>query len=64
MGELIPKRENSFDPVTMLTWGKVRHIDDNKFILFIPYSKTTGFRGKVVDIFEIKGNKKLPSSSL
>ena len=57
MGELVPNKENSFNPITTLTWGNVRHIDDNEFILFIPYSKTTSFRGKVVDIFEIKGNK-------
>ena len=61
MGELVPERENSVDPVTTLTWGNDKQIDDNEFILFIPYSKTTGFRGKVVDIFKIKGNKNCPA---
>ena len=64
MGELVPNKENSFNPITTLTWGNVRHIDDNEFILFIPYSKTTSFRGKVVDIFEIKGNKNCPAAAL
>ena len=64
MGELVPNKENSFDPITPLTWGNVKHIDDNEFILFIPYSKTTGLRGEVVDIFEIKGNKNCPAASL
>ena len=63
MGELVPNKENSFDPITTLTWGNVKHIDDNEFILFIPYSKTTSFRGKVVDIFEIKGNKNCPAAA-
>ena len=64
MGELVPTNERSFDPATTLLWGNIRKINDTEFLLFIPYSKTTGFKGKIVDIFEIKGDKNCPAATL
>ena len=64
MGELVPTNERSFDPATTLLWGNIRKINDTEFVLFIPYSKTTGFKGKIVDIFEIKGDKNCPAAAL
>ena len=64
MGELVPTNEKSFDPATTLLWGNVRKMDETEFTLFIPYSKTTGFKGKIVDVFEIDSDKNCPAAAL
>ena len=64
MGELVPSQERNFDASTTLLWDNVREINNTKFIMFVPYSKTTGFKGKIVDIFEIKGDKNCPAAAL
>ena len=64
MGELVPSQERDFDASTTLLWDNVREISNTEFIMFVPYSKTTGFKGKIVDIFEIKGDKNCPAAAL
>ena len=64
MGELVPSQERTFDASTTLLWDNVREINNTEFIMFVPYSKTTGFKGKIVDIFEIKGDKNCPAAAL
>ena len=64
MGELVPSQERNFDASTTLLWDNVREISNTEFIMFVPYSKTTGFKGKIVDIFEIKGDKNCPAAAL
>ena len=64
MGELLSSHENSFDSATTLVWENVNFVDSNEVLIHIPYSKTTGFKGKMIDIFEIKGNKNCPVSAL
>ena len=64
MGELVPSQERNFDASTTLLWDNVREINNTEFIMFVPYSKTTGFKGKIVDIFEIKGDKNCPAAAL
>ena len=64
MGELLPENEKYFDPSTTLLWENVKQISDKDVIIFIPYSKTTGFKGKMVDLFAIKGNKCCPVSAI
>ena len=64
MGELVPTYEKNFDPSTTLMWENVKFSDDGEILIFIPYSKTTGFKGKVVDVFKIDNNKNCPAASL
>ena len=64
MGELLSSHENSFDSATTLVWENVNFVDSNEVLIHIPYSKTTGFKGKMIDIFEIKGNKNCPAAAL
>ena len=64
MGELVPSQERNFDASTTLLWDNVREINNTEFIMFVPYSKTTGFKGKIVDIFEIKGDKNCPAAAI
>ena len=54
MGELVPTSKNSFGPATTLTWDNVKFLENKEALIFIPYSKTTGFNGKVVDVFTIE----------
>ena len=64
MGELVPSQERNFDASTTLLWDNVREINNTEFIMFVPYSKTTGSKGKIVDIFEIKGDKNCPAAAI
>ena len=64
MGELVPSQERNFDASTTLLWDNVREINNTEFIMFVPYSKTTGFKRKIVDIFEIKGDKNCPAAAI
>ena len=64
MGELLASHENGFDPATTLVWENVRISISNEVLIFIPYTKTTGFKGKIIDLFEIKGNKNCPVSAI
>ena len=64
MGELVPSQERNFDASTTLLWDNVREINNTEFIMFVPYSKTTGFKGKIVDIFKIKGDKNCPAAAI
>ena len=64
MGELVPSQERNFDASTTLLWDNIREINNTEFIMFVPYSKTTGFKGKIVDIFEIKGDKNCPAAAI
>ena len=53
MGELLPDKEFSYDPLTTLTWSKVNFVSQKELVILIPYTKTTGFKGKLIDIFEV-----------
>ena len=64
MGELVPTYEKNFDPSTTLIWENVKFLEDGEILIFIPYSKSTGFQGKVVDVFKIESNKNCPAASL
>ena len=64
MGEILPLQEKSFDPNTTVLWENVAFTDEKDVVIFIPYSKTTGFKGKFIDIYLIKGNWICPSASL
>ena len=64
MGELLPSHEKSFDPLTTLTWSKVNFITNEEIAIFVPYTKTTGFKGKVIDIFKVDIGNICPAAAL
>ena len=35
-----------------------------KIILFVPYSKTTGFKGKLLDIYPLANDRRCPSAAM
>ena len=64
MGELLPSHEKSIDPLTTLTWSKVNFINKKEIAIFVPYTKTTGFKGKIIDIFEVNIEDICPAAAL
>ena len=64
MGELVALNEKDFDPTTTLTWGNVSFDGNKEIVIFVPYTKTTGFKGKVLDVFYMEGNNLCPASAL
>ena len=63
MGEILSTSEKNFDPKTDLLWENVAFSDNKEVLIFIPFSKTTGFKGKFVDIYPIHKSPLCPSSS-
>ena len=64
MGELVPKQEKGFDPSVTLIWDNVKFLNDGDILIFVPYCKTTGFSGKIVDVFKIENDNNCPVASL
>ena len=64
MGEILSPVEKSFDPKTALLWENVNFLENKEILLYIPYSKTTGFKGKFIDIYPIQKSKLCPASAL
>ena len=64
MGELLCSNEKSFDPRTTFLWENVMIHKEKDCVLFIPYTKTTGFEGKLVDIFPLYKDNKCPCAAL
>ena len=64
MGELLAQNVKSFDPGTTLLWENVKFPEQEGVLIFIPYSKTTGFKGKFIDLFPIKENKYCPVAAI
>jgi len=54
MGELLAGTENMFDPTTTLTWIHVSNSDVYGKTIFLPYTKTTGLKGKTTELFFFK----------
>jgi len=64
MGELVAKKDNCFDEKTTLTWENVKFLENNEALIFLPYTKTTGLKGAIVDIFPLKDTKNCPMEAL
>ena len=63
VGELLSPFENSFDPKTTVQWKHVNFFDDYATI-FVPFTKTKGLRGHVLEIFPFKIKSCCPFSAL
>ena len=64
MGEILPNGEKEFDPHTTLLWQNISFGDNKEILIFVPYSKTTGFDGKLLDVYPIEGSNLCPASAL
>ena len=64
MGEILPERENYVDPHTTLSWQNVQFGEDDEILIFVPYSKTSGFDGKLLDVYPIKDSNTCPAAAL
>ena len=64
MGELLPSHEKGFDPKTTLLWENVKFLEGKEALIFIPFCKTKGFKGKIIDIFPIQNDAKCPAAAL
>ena len=64
MGEIVPPLENNFEPGITLTWKNVVFSNEGEVLIFIPYSKSTGFKGKIIDLYPVTNCKFCPVASL
>jgi len=64
MGELLCEQEWENSKKTVLTWKNVKFVNDNECMVYIPYVKTKGFEGKILDIFPIENNSTCPAKAL
>ena len=64
MGELLCENEWVYCKDTVRTWRNVKQTDDNEWIVYVPYVKTKGFEGKILDIFLIEKNSTCPATAL
>ena len=56
--------EKSFDPSTTLLWENVKFCDNNEIIVLVPYSKTTGFQGKLLDLYPLNKKALCPTAAM
>ena len=64
MGKILSPFQGNFEPRSTLKWENVVFSENKEVLLFVPYSKTNGFEGKIIDLYPIKGSKFCPASSL
>ena len=64
MGEIVAPLENNFEPGITLTWKNVVFSNEGEVLIFIPYSKSTGFKGKIIDLYPVTNCKFCPVASL
>ena len=64
MGELLCEQEWENSNKTVLTWKNVKFVNDKECMVYIPYVKTKGFEGKILDIFPIENNSTCPAKAL
>jgi len=58
MGELICSDKKFFDKHTTVMWENVKFLDDKECVILIPFTKTTGFDGCIIDVFPLKNDNK------
>jgi len=54
MGEIVADNRSSYDTFTTLKLNYVKFLDNSEILIFLPYTKTTGLKGAIVDIFPTK----------
>ena len=64
MGEILAPIENGFQPGVTLMWENIVFSSNYDVLTFVPYTKSSGFEGKIIDLYPIEGSKFCPSASL
>ena len=64
MGEILPTHEKGFDPDTTVLWQNVQFLESGDILIFVPYSKTLCFEGKMLDLYAISDPKTSPTAAL
>ena len=64
MREILPTHEKCFDPDTTVLWQNVQFLETGDILIFVPYSKTSGFEGKMLDLYTISDSKTSPTAAL
>ena len=52
------------DPKTTVLWGNVKFLDQKEAIIHVPFCKTKGFKGKIIDIYRLRNDAKCPAAAL
>jgi len=63
MGELVSESENSYDKKTTVLWKHV-NIFDSHTCIFVPFTKTKGLQGHVLEIFDFPIKNCCPHSAI
>ena len=56
MGEIVSGSKDGFDPKTTVTWENVIFLDEGEAIVHVPYTKTTGLKGTILNVFPTKNS--------
>ena len=64
MGELLPDNSKFYDKRKTLKWENISFQDNKEILIFLPYTKTTGYKGAFIDIFPIAKCDYCPSAAL
>lgn len=64
MGELLCAKIYENDSKFDLLWGGVKFLSNNEAIILIPFTKTTGYKGCMLDVFPTKNSKICPALAL
>ena len=64
MGEIVAPSESNFEQGVTLTWENVVISENGEALIFVPFSKTTGFKGKIIDLYPIANCVFCPVASL
>ena len=64
MGELLPDFEKGFDPKTTVLWQNVKFLREKEAIIYVPFCKTKGFKGKIIYIYHLRNYAKCPIAAL
>lgn len=63
MGEIVCEKEYYCDMRKTLKWENIV-FSDNDIVIFVPYTKATGFKGAFVDIFPLENSPYCPFSAI
>jgi len=63
MGEIVSSNRKNFDPKTTVLWENVIFSEEGEATVYVPFTKTTGLKGTVLDIFPTK-NSTCPYAAL
>ncbi len=55
---------SSFDPKTTVVWENIVKTDEGELLIFLPFTKTSGFKGFFLDIFPMHGCNYCPVKAI